>query len=100
MSIDSIYVNYSGVSNVLDELTNADQRIQAQLSELNQAIQPLRATWLGVSDEEYATVQANWNMHMATMQNILNTAHTVLGEMGINYAQTDNSLAAQWSDLP
>lgn len=100
MSIDSIYVNYSGVSNVLDELTQADQTIQAQLTELQQHIQPLQATWLGISDDEYTTVQNKWNAHMLTMQQTLNAAHTCLSEMAINYGQTDNSLAAQWSELP
>jgi early secretory antigenic target protein ESAT-6 len=101
MSIDSIYVNYSGVSNVLDELTTADSQIQAQLTELQQQIQPLRATWSGTSEQEYEMIQAKWNTHLATMQGILNgPVRNTLNEMQINYAQTDNGLAAQWQAIP
>lgn len=101
MSIDSIFVNYSGVGDVLDMLTDADSKIQAQISQLQQDIQPLQATWSGVSEEEYQRVQAKWTIHMTTMQGILNgPVRNTLNEMQINYAQTDNGLAAQWQAIP
>jgi WXG100 family type VII secretion target len=100
MSMDSIMVNYGNGETVLEELTQADQQMQAQLANLIQEIRPLQATWLGISDEEYTAVQNKWNMHMATMQQTLQAAHVCLSEIIVNYAVTDNSLGAQWQDLP
>jgi WXG100 family type VII secretion target len=102
MSTDaSFYVNYSGVGDVLDMLENADQRIQTLITNLQQDIKPLEATWSGTSEDEYQKVQAKWTVHMATMQGILSgPVRNTLNEMQINYAQTDNGLAAQWQAIP
>jgi WXG100 family type VII secretion target len=95
----SIYVNYGQIDNVLEELEFADQNIQNILNDLNEQIQPLRATWSGASDDEYQAVQNKWNADLANMSAVLSKYGGVLSEITLNYGQTDNNLAAQWAAL-
>jgi WXG100 family type VII secretion target len=99
MNEGDIYVNYGHVNNVEDALAAADQQINAVLSNLNQMVGTLRASWAGVSEEEYTTVQARWNNDTSDMQNFLNQHKVTLGEMAYNYGNTDGNLAIQWSEI-
>jgi WXG100 family type VII secretion target len=94
-----IYVNYGHVSNVEDALADADKQINAVLANLNDMVGSLRATWAGVSEEEYTAVQARWNSDTADMQNVLAKYNSTLSEMSYNYGNTDNNLALQWSEI-
>jgi WXG100 family type VII secretion target len=96
---NSIYVNYDQIDNVQDELQFADQKIQQLLNDLNEQIQPLRATWSGASEAEYQAVQNRWNADLANMSALLAKYSGVLSEITLNYGQTDNNLAGQWAAL-
>jgi WXG100 family type VII secretion target len=94
---NSIYVNYSATSNVVDDLSQADNAIQGVLTNLQDAITPLRATWSGASDDEYSIVQARWTNDMTQMQAMLPHYSATLDRMGDNYSSTDNRIAGQWA---
>jgi WXG100 family type VII secretion target len=94
---NSIYVNYSATSNVVDDLSQADNAIQGVLTNLQDAITPLRATWSGASDDEYSIVQARWTNDMTQMQAMLPKYSQTLDSMGNNYSNTDNRIAGQWA---
>ena len=94
-----IYVNYGNVGNVEDALQDANQQINAVLANLADMVQTLRATWAGVSEDEYIMVQNRWNADTADMQNVLVKYNSTLSEMSYNYGNTDNNLAIQWSEI-
>jgi WXG100 family type VII secretion target len=94
---DSIYVNYGVVTDVYNALVDADRAIQTVMDELQTTIAGLQATWSGLSDAEYTQVQAYWNAQMTDMNQVLTHFHGTLDEMAINYSNTDNKLAFQWS---
>jgi WXG100 family type VII secretion target len=96
---NSIYVNYGGVSNVHQALEDADASIQRVLTNLNDVVTPLRATWSGASEEEYTVVQARWNGDIQDMNNLLARYGSVLDEMTVNYGTTDNNLAMSWASI-
>jgi WXG100 family type VII secretion target len=96
---NSIYVDYNQIDNVQEELAFANQTVSQLLTDLNNDISPLRATWSGASDDEYTMVQNAWNTDLANMNNLLPQYNNVLGEITLNYASTDNNLAAQWAGL-
>lgn len=98
-SDSSIYVNYGSVSNVHQALQDADASIQRVLTQLDDVITPLRATWSGSSEAEYTAVQARWNSDIAEMNNLLTRYGNVLDEMTINYGTTDNNLAMSWASI-
>jgi len=95
----SLYVNYSATSNIVDDLTQADSSIQGVLSNLQDAITPLRATWSGASDDEYTIVQNRWNNDMAQMQAMLPHYGQTLEHMSDNYGNTDKRVGDQWSSI-
>jgi WXG100 family type VII secretion target len=94
-----IYVNYGRVDDVEMALADANLTIATILDELQDAIQPLRATWAGCSESEYEGVQLRWNDDINGMTACLATYNNVLGEMKINYSQTDGGLALQWQEI-
>jgi 6 kDa early secretory antigenic target len=95
----SIYVNYANVDNVGQALQDADAQIQRVLAQLQDTIQPLRATWSGASEAEYVQVQARWNSDLSQMNALLSRYTSTLDEMKINYGNTDNNLAFQWQAI-
>lgn len=94
-----IYVNYGHVTNVEEALQDADKAINMVLTELEDAVQPLRATWDGASEEAYKYIMSVWQSNTADMQNILAKYNTTLSEMSYNYGNTDSNLALQWSEI-
>jgi ESAT-6 family protein len=99
MSDGNIYVNYGSVNNVHQALQDADLSIQRVLAQLEEVINPLRATWSGASEEEYVVVQARWNSDIGQMNSLLSQYGSTLDEMTINYGNTDNNLAMSWASI-
>jgi 6 kDa early secretory antigenic target len=99
VSDNQIYVDYGGVSNVYQALEEADARIQQVLTQLEDVINPLRASWSGASEAEYTAVQARWNSDMGQMNALLGVYRNTLDDMTVNYGTTDNHLAYQWSSI-
>lgn len=95
----SIYVNYGSVNNVHQALQDADNAIQMVLTQLQDVINPLRASWSGASEAEYTAVQARWNNDIGAMNMLLSKYGSTLDDMTINYGTTDNNLALQWSAI-
>jgi 6 kDa early secretory antigenic target len=99
ISDGQIYVDYGHVGNVDQALTDADNAIRRVLDELQDVINPLRASWSGASEAEYLKVQARWNSDLGQMNALLTHYASTLSEMTINYNSTDNDLALQWSAI-
>ncbi|HET7014921.1 MAG TPA: WXG100 family type VII secretion target [Streptosporangiaceae bacterium] len=98
-SDNQIYVDYGQVSNVHQALQDADRAIQSVLTQLEDVINPLRASWSGASEAEYTAVQARWNNDLNQMNSLLNQYAGTLDDMTVNYGTTDNHLALQWSSI-
>lgn len=99
VSDNEIYVNYGTVSNVGQALADADNAIQRVLVELQDVINPLRASWSGASEAEYVAVQNRWNNDVGAMNALLSKYGSTLDEMTMNYGTTDNNLALQWASI-
>lgn len=101
MTIDpgQIYVNYSQIDNVSEDLGAAFGKIQTVIQDLESQIAPLQATWSGASQSEYASCQNRWNTDMMDMGNLLQKYNNALSEITVNYGNTDNNLATQWADI-
>ena len=99
MSDGDIYVNYGSVSDVEDVLQGATSAVSRILDEINSAVGPLIASWQGSSQDAYSQVQAKWNADTQDMQTLLSQYAPTLDEMKVNYGNTDNNLALQWSSI-
>jgi early secretory antigenic target protein ESAT-6 len=99
ISDGQIYVDYGQVGNVEQALQDADNAIQRVLGELQDVINPLRASWSGASEAEYVAVQNRWNNDIGQMNALLAQYSSTLNEMTVNYGSTDNGLALQWSAI-
>jgi WXG100 family type VII secretion target len=99
VSDGQIYVDYGQVNNVHQALQDADRAIQTVLTNLEDVIQPLRASWSGASEAEYTAVQARWNNDIGEMNSLLTQYGSTLDDMTVNYGNTDNHLALQWSSI-
>lgn len=94
-----IYVNYGSVANVEDVLSACDKAVGQILDQVNTAIQPMLHSWQGSSVDAYHQIQAKWNSDLQDMNNILSRYAPTLDEMKVNYGNTDNNLALQWSAI-
>jgi WXG100 family type VII secretion target len=99
MNEGDIYVNYGQVNDVEDALNAATNAVSRILDEINTAVQPLIASWEGSSQDAYRQVQQKWNADTTDMQTLLAKYAPTLDEMKVNYGNTDNNLALQWSGI-
>ena len=99
ISDGQIYVDYGHVGSVEQALQDADMAIQRVLTDLENVINPLRASWSGASEAEYTMVQNRWNNDLGQMNALLAQYASTLSEMTINYGNTDNDLALQWAGI-
>src|ERR1700722_18739786 len=99
MSDGDIYVNYGQVNDVEDVLQASTNAVSRILDEINSAVGPLVASWQGSSQDAYSQVQAKWNADTQDMQAVLSKYAPTLDEMKVNYGNTDNNLAMQWSGI-
>ena|ERR1700722_20997974 len=99
MSDGSIFVNYSSVQSVEDDLNSLTQQVSSVLTNVENTANSLKANWLGSSQDAYTQLQNKWNSDLADMQNIFSKYGPTLGDMGNNMKSTDNNLANQWSGL-
>lgn len=101
MSINDgdIYVQYGQVNDVEDVLNNCTNAVGRILNEIMTAVQPLVASWEGSSQDAYQQIQQKWNSDTQDMQTVLQRYAPTLDEMKVNYSNTDNNLALQWSSI-
>jgi early secretory antigenic target protein ESAT-6 len=99
MSDGDIYVNYGSVNDVEDVLNDATNAVSQILDQIQQTVGPLVATWQGSSQEAYSQVQTKWNSDVQDMQATLSQYAPTLDEIKVNYGNTDNNLALQWSSI-
>jgi WXG100 family type VII secretion target len=99
MSDGDIYVNYGSVNDVEDVLQSCTSAVQSVLDEIMSAVGPLTASWQGSSLDAYTQVQAKWTSDTTDMQSLLSQYAPTLDEMKVNYGNTDNNLALQWSSI-
>jgi WXG100 family type VII secretion target len=99
MSDGDIYVNYGSVNDVKDVLSDATNAVSQILDSINQTVGPLVASWQGSSQDAYSQIQAKWNSDTQDMQSLLSQYAPTLDEMSVNYGNTDNNLALQWSSI-
>jgi 6 kDa early secretory antigenic target len=95
-----IFVNYGQVNDVEDVLRDASNSVSMIVDEVQSAVAPLVASWLGQSQDTYSQVQAKWNADMGDMQSVLTKYAPTLEQMKVNYGNNDNNLALQWSAIP
>jgi WXG100 family type VII secretion target len=99
MSDGDIYVNYGSVNDVEDVLSAATNAVSRILDEINGQVGPLVSSWQGSSQDAYTQVQTKWNSDTQDMQSLLSQYAPTLDEMKVNYGNTDNNLALQWSSI-
>jgi ESAT-6 family protein len=99
MNEGDIYVNYGQVNDVEDVLNDCTNAVGRILDEINTAVQPLVASWAGSSQDAYQQIQQKWNADTQDMQSLLQRYAPTLDEMKVNYGNTDNNLALQWSAI-
>lgn len=99
MNEGDIYVQYGAVNDVEDVLNDCTNAVGQILDQINSAVQPLIASWEGSSQDAYRQIQQKWNSDTQDMQTVLQKYAPTLDEMKINYSNTDNNLALQWSSI-
>jgi WXG100 family type VII secretion target len=94
-----IEVRYQQVMSVNDSLAVGVRKIGAILTELDESLRPLMASWSGLAVAEYARKRATWNAAVQHMGVSLNAANNILEQMAHGYRSTDRNLALRWNGV-
>ncbi|MCL6675204.1 MULTISPECIES: WXG100 family type VII secretion target [Streptomyces] len=94
-----IHVEYNHVEQGVEDMIQQTRAIETTLDNLEAELNALKTTWQGADAEAYTKAQADWNNAVTTMERLLMSHATLLGEISNNYRQTENSLSQMWSEL-
>jgi len=94
-----IEVHYNDVDNVGEALHAGTIAIRRMLDDLETAIAPLKASWIGVSRDAYDTAKTQWDAAVTDMNLLLRNCRNTLEDMSYNYKRTDLDLAISWAGI-
>lgn len=91
-----INLDYSGAEQAIDDMRQASQRIDSQLTELIQQLQPFAQAFVGQAADAYHEFQNKVSQLEASMQTSLTQGSQILDSMMQGHRDSDRSAAAQF----
>jgi WXG100 family type VII secretion target len=89
-----IHVNYGGLDDAANQMTQIAGRIDSELETLRSKLQ--RMTWEGSDREAYNTHQRNWDTAIRDLNTVLAQIGGTLSNIRQNYHDTETNNAKIW----
>ena len=90
-------IHFNGVDDVVSELAKISQDLLTELQTLETKVSGQLSTWSGAAQDEYRTRKAEWDKAALQMQEVLTVGATTLGNVNMNYLDTEKLVLKSWS---
>lgn len=91
-----INLDYKGAEQAIDDMRTASQKIDSQLTDLMQQLQPFAQSFVGQAAEAYQEFQRRVSQLESSMQTSLAQGSQILDGMIQGHRDSDRSAAAQF----
>jgi len=86
---DRLVVNFPALQQAAQDINNAINTMEQQLSDCESAAQPLVSTWEGQAQEAYQDRQRKWRQAAADLTTMLREVKGAVEESASQYQQTE-----------
>lgn len=94
-----ISYQFGQIEQSASEINGISQKIDGQLQDLKQVLQPMVATWQGDSAQAYQAQQAEWDNAYAELNQVLATIARVVADGNNEMAAVNSRAAASWGGM-
>lgn len=91
-----IKYDFAQITNASQDLRSSAARINGDLAELKQMLQPMAETWRGSAATAYQAHQAKWDQAAEELNQILNQIATTVEDGNANMLAVNNAAANSW----
>lgn len=98
-SSTGFYAHIPTMDSAMDDLMIAAEKLQAILTDLDDQIKPMLASWDGGARDMYYSCQAEWQAAAADMQALLKGAGITVSQASTLYGNVDAKVAAAWQSM-
>ena len=96
MNPDEIMVNPAGVAALQGDVQAHSTRLTGQLTDLENYLRPLQATWIGPAKDNFSSTVTQWNAAATDLQVILTQIGAAVGEALADLVRADQLAAQSW----
>jgi early secretory antigenic target protein ESAT-6 len=89
MELDGLKVNHAGLDRAADDLMGIVNRIDARMQQLEEELDPLRASWIGEAQQAYAVAKARWDAAVDEMRDLLRSTSQQVTRSDAEYRAAD-----------
>lgn len=87
------------LTDIVEQMTQFDQRLDAALDDVTAKINRLHATWTGDAAQRQAQAHADWQRGAAEMREALATLRSIATTAGANYTSAVSANQRMWGPL-
>jgi len=87
---DKIVVNFGSLAQAAQDINNAINSMESQLTDCEQAAQPLVSTWEGAAQEAYGIRQQKWRQAAGDLTQMLRDIQGAVEDSGSNFQQAED----------
>lgn len=91
-----IKYDFAQIANASEDMRASAARINGDLNELKQMLQPMVQTWEGTASTAYQAHQAKWDQAAADLNQILNQIAQVVEDGNSTMLAVNNAAANSW----
>lgn len=94
--MSDLKVNFGGLATAAADIQAGAGQIEARLNDLDQSLQPLRASWSGEAAASYEAARATWTAAITDIKVLLADVGRAVDASAQDYQATERSNAARW----
>jgi len=94
--MSDLKVNFDGLALAAGDITAGANQLEQILANMDQSLQPLRASWTGSAAQSYEASKAKWTAAITDMKALLTEIGRAVGTSGEDYQSTDRTNAGRW----
>ena len=92
-----IKYNFGMIAQTADDINQTRGRINGNLEDLKQQLQPLVTDWEGASSEAYQQAQLRWDRAAAELNEVLGQISVTVRQANDRMSQINTSAARSWA---
>lgn len=90
MADGKLVVNFGSLAQAAQDINQAINTMESQLSDCEQSAQPLIATWEGAAQEAYAIRQTKWRQAAGDLTQMLRDIQAAVTDSAANFQQAED----------
>lgn len=94
--MSDLKVNFSALSTASADIGSGANRLEQVLADMDQSLQPLRASWIGEASASYEASKAKWTAAITDMRALLVEIGRAVDSSGQDYQATERTNAQRW----